>query len=161
MPHRVTEVLKSHVLNQLETAGFSKPDLWIYFTVLGSGASYNWDEAGDFDVHMWVNYQTYLEHNPDHKFNSDSLLSEIRYNNHLINNPTFKESTWDTLSNQMIINHNLECLVRDMDRARNLYALEGRDSEGWCPIGLLKIRTAIRDVLRAQNPMDTIKRNAK
>lgn len=38
------------------------PDVreWVRFALIGSGASYNWDEAGDLDVQIWVSDESKL-----------------------------------------------------------------------------------------------------
>ena len=33
---------------------------WIRFSVIGSGASYNWDETGDIDIQVWVSDESRL-----------------------------------------------------------------------------------------------------
>lgn len=33
---------------------------WIRFAVIGSGASYNWDESGDIDIQVWVSDESKL-----------------------------------------------------------------------------------------------------
>lgn len=91
MPEKVRHLLKSHVLNQLEEA-FEDPDNFIYFTVYGSGVSYNWDEGGDLDVQMWIDIERFQALNEDQAtWTTDDLLAEIRRNVQLVNFPTVKD----------------------------------------------------------------------
>lgn len=72
------KALKNHVLNAIELE-FQQPDKFIYFTVYGSGASYNWDEDGDFDLQMWVDITKFNElHEDDHDLSQDDLVAAIR-----------------------------------------------------------------------------------
>ncbi len=50
--------LLGHILPVLESAAPGARD-WISFCVIGSGASYNWDEGGDLDVQVWVDTEAY------------------------------------------------------------------------------------------------------
>src|SRR6476469_1028792 len=74
---KAKNAIKSHVLNQLELNEYPNADQWIYFTVYGSGISYNWDETGDFDVQMWIDVARYNEAEPDDPQTSDELVAEV------------------------------------------------------------------------------------
>jgi len=87
--------LKDHVLNSLEEEGYPNADRWITFTVYGSGASYNWDEDGDFDLQMWVDTETYNA-GSNSIMDPDDLLADVRRAVQKINFPSFKELGLDT-----------------------------------------------------------------
>jgi SAM-dependent methyltransferase len=83
--------LKAHVLNEIELE-FQQPDQFIYFTVYGSGASYNWDEDGDFDIQMWIDITKFGElHEDKHDMTQDDLLSALRRIVQQVNFPSFAE----------------------------------------------------------------------
>jgi hypothetical protein len=84
--------IKDYVL----TAIGDDADKWIYFTLYGSGASYNWDEDGDFDVQMWVDIDKYNEAHSDKPLTSDELLDMTRRAVQTVNFPSFKELGLDT-----------------------------------------------------------------
>jgi hypothetical protein len=85
------QALKNHVLNAIELE-FQQPDKFIYFTVYGGGASYNWDEQGDFDVQMWVDIDKFNElHEDQHDLSQDDLVADIRRIVGPINFPTFAD----------------------------------------------------------------------
>lgn len=91
MSEKVRHLLKSHVLNQLEDA-FEDPDNFIYFTVYGSGVSYNWDEGGDLDIQMWIDIEKFQALNEEKAtWTMDDLLAEVRRNVQLVNFPTVKD----------------------------------------------------------------------
>jgi hypothetical protein len=96
--------LKAHVLNALE-AELPNPDSFIYFTIYGSGISYNWDEAGDMDVQMWVDIEKY----EGEDMTSDDLIATIRRIVQPINFPTFNdlglESPDDSAEGTMMIQY--------------------------------------------------------
>jgi hypothetical protein len=101
------QAMKNHVLNAIELE-FQQPDKFIYFTVYGSGASYNWDEAGDFDVQMWVDITKFNElHEDDHDISQDDLVAAIRRIIGPINFPSFKDlgltSDKDDVTGEMLI----------------------------------------------------------
>lgn len=84
--------IKAHVLNSIEEDDTLKnADFWMYFTVYGSGASYNWDEDGDFDVQMWIDIDKYHKQNPDAPMESEDLLAAVRRQTQLVNFPSFSE----------------------------------------------------------------------
>lgn len=83
--------IKHYVLQAIETGVEANADRWVYFTVYGSGASYNWDETGDFDVQMWVDIDTYNEHHMDQPLTSDELLAMVRRAVQSVNFPSFAE----------------------------------------------------------------------
>lgn len=100
IPQEVENKLKAHVLNALE-AEFHDPDNFIYFTIYGSGISYNWDEAGDFDIQMWVDLDRFQSLHGDHAdMTQDDLLAAIRRIIGPINFPTFKEIGLDPPQNK-------------------------------------------------------------
>lgn len=85
------KALKAHVLNAIELE-FQNPDKFIYFTVYGSGASYNWAENGDFDVQMWVDIDKFNDlHENDANLSQDDLVAAIRRIVGPINFPTFAD----------------------------------------------------------------------
>lgn len=89
IPVEVRSKLKSHVLNVLELE-FVNPDQWIYFTIYGSGISYNWDEGGDLDLQMWVDHEKYMaQENED--LTVDDLIAAVRRNVQQVNFPSFKD----------------------------------------------------------------------
>lgn len=91
------QALKSHVLNAIQGPGQeAHADQWIYFTVYGSGASYNWNEEGDFDVQMWLDIAKYNEHHPDQPKEAEELLKEIRRDVQRVNFPSFEDLGLDT-----------------------------------------------------------------
>ena len=90
MSPKVVSKIKSHVLNPLADAGYNNADQFIYFTVYGSGISYNWDEDGDFDVQMWVDASKYNESH-DEPVTSDDLVADIRRIVQPINFPSFED----------------------------------------------------------------------
>jgi hypothetical protein len=88
--------IKNYVLAAIETGAEAHADSWIYFTVYGSGASYNWDETGDFDVQMWVDIDLYNDHHQDQPLTSDELLDMVRRAVQTVNFPSFKQLGLDT-----------------------------------------------------------------
>lgn len=89
IPVEVRSKLKSHVLNVLELE-FINPDQWIYFTIYGSGISYNWDEGGDLDLQMWVDHEKYMEQGGE-EMTVDDLIAAVRRNVQQVNFPSFKD----------------------------------------------------------------------
>jgi hypothetical protein len=89
------KAILNHVLNAVE-AEFTNPDEFIYFTVYGSGASYNWDEDGDFDVQMWVDFEKYQDSNNGQSLTQDDLISAVRRLTQEVNFPSFKELNLQT-----------------------------------------------------------------
>lgn len=83
--------IKAHVLNQLELNHYPGADQWIAFSVYGSGISYNWDEAGDFDVQMWVDVTKYNEKYPTEPTTADELVAEVRRIVQMVNFPQFSD----------------------------------------------------------------------
>jgi len=88
---KAAKALKGHVLKPLADEGYSDADQWIYFTVYGSGISYNWDETGDFDIQMWVDVNKYNESHPKDPMTSDDLVAATRRIVQPVNFPSFKE----------------------------------------------------------------------
>jgi hypothetical protein len=91
MQPEAQRVLKQHVLEALEATGYDDADSWIYFTIYGSGASYNWDEDGDFDIQMWVDFAKYNESHGHAPLTSDDLLADVRRVIQLVNFPSFAD----------------------------------------------------------------------
>lgn len=81
------KTIKNYVLNAIGDGA----DQYIYFTVFGSGASYNWDEQGDFDVQMWVDIDKYNENHKNLPLTSDELLDMVRRAVQTVNFPSFKQ----------------------------------------------------------------------
>lgn len=91
MRPEASKKLKAHVLNEIELE-FQQPDQFIYFTVYGSGASYNWDEEGDFDIQMWVDMTKFNElHEDQHDLSQDDLIAAIRRIVQQVNFPSFAD----------------------------------------------------------------------
>ena len=87
IPPDVVQKLKDHALDALAES-FDNPDAFVYFTIYGSGISYNWDEGGDLDLQMWVDYEKFADQN-EKKITSDDLLAECRRLIGPINFPNF------------------------------------------------------------------------
>lgn len=96
MRPEANNAIKQHVLKQLAINHYDDADDWIYFTVYGSGASYNWDEDGDFDVQMWIDFEAFNDKHPNAAFTSDDLLAEVRRVVQMVNFPSFKDLGLDT-----------------------------------------------------------------
>ena len=88
IPTEVRDALKRHVLDAIEEE-YKSPDDWIYFTIYGSGISYNWDEDGDFDIQMWVDYTKFQD--GDTPVTQDDLLADVRRLVQSVNFPSFAE----------------------------------------------------------------------
>lgn len=88
---KAKKAMKDHVLSYLAEQEYSDADKWIYFTVYGSGASYNWDEDGDFDLQLWVDYNKYKNAHPDSDMTADELVADIRRNVQIVNFPSFAD----------------------------------------------------------------------
>jgi hypothetical protein len=89
MKPKANKAIKNHALNALSDAGYPDADTWIAFSVYGSGASYNWDEDGDFDVQMWLDAEKYNSgHEPK---DADDLLADVRRAVQTVNFPSFEE----------------------------------------------------------------------
>lgn len=89
IPEEVKSALKNHVLVPLANE-FKDPDSFIYFTIYGSGISYNWDEGGDLDLQLWVDIEKY-SNTTDDPLTIDDLLAGIRRIVQTVNFPTFIE----------------------------------------------------------------------
>lgn len=63
---------------------------YIAFTVYGSGASYNWDEEGDFDVQMWVDVDKYNAKAAE-PLTVDELVDNVRRHVQTLNFPSFQQ----------------------------------------------------------------------
>lgn len=87
IPEEVKQALKDHVLDPLSKE-FVKPDNFIYFTIYGSGISYNWDESGDLDLQLWVDSDKYTRTTND-PMDLDDLIAAIRRIVGPINFPSF------------------------------------------------------------------------
>jgi hypothetical protein len=88
---KAKKAMKDHVLSYLAEQEYADADKWIYFTVYGSGASYNWDEDGDFDLQLWVDYNKYKNAHPDSDMTADELVADIRRNVQIVNFPSFAD----------------------------------------------------------------------
>jgi len=89
IPKDVRDILKNHVLEPLSQE-FDNPDSFIYFTIYGSGISYNWDESGDLDLQLWVDLEKYSATAND-PLPVDDLLADIRRIVQMVNFPSFNE----------------------------------------------------------------------
>lgn len=72
------KMLEAYLVTELEKAGYSQIDKWLVFTCFGSGASYNWNEIGDLDIHIWVDADSFNQVHPDLNVTSDDLLVAMR-----------------------------------------------------------------------------------
>lgn len=91
MKPEANKAMKDHILNYLAEQEYTDADKYIYFTVYGSGASYNWDEDGDFDLQLWVDYSKYKKGHPDMDITADELIADIRRNVQIVNFPSFAD----------------------------------------------------------------------
>lgn len=89
IPKEVSDKIKDHVLDALANT-FDNPDAFIYFTIYGSGISYNWDEGGDLDLQMWVDFSKFVDQN-NANWTADDLLAEVRRTIGPLNFPTFAD----------------------------------------------------------------------
>lgn len=87
----VAKILKEHALEAIAEE-FDKPDKFCYFTIYGSGISYNWDEKGDVDIQIWVDID---EYNGEPK-TQDELVADVRRLISPINFESVKELGIDT-----------------------------------------------------------------
>lgn len=90
MKPKAKERIKAHVIDPIHKGGFQDAEDWIYFTVFGSGASFNWDEDGDFDVQMWVDIDKYNTAH-DTPMTADDLVKEVRTIVQTVNFPSFAD----------------------------------------------------------------------
>jgi hypothetical protein len=79
-----------HINDALADNGYPDAGRFINYSVYGSGASYNWDEDGDFDMQMWVDTDKFNE-GKDEPMTEDDLVADIRRIVQLVNFPSFKE----------------------------------------------------------------------
>jgi hypothetical protein len=84
------KAILDHVNKALEENGYPDAGRFINYSVYGSGASYNWDEDGDFDMQMWVDTDKFNE-GKDEPMTEDDLVADIRRIVQLVNFPSFKE----------------------------------------------------------------------
>jgi hypothetical protein len=96
IPLNVSKVIKGYVLDELRSNGYRDADQWIYFTVYGSGISFNWDEDGDFDIQMWVDADKFNQSHPRDPKTADELVADVRRIVQPINFPSFKDLGLDT-----------------------------------------------------------------
>ncbi len=106
----VVEILKNHVLEPLEQE-FTDPDKFIYFTIYGSGISYNWDESGDCDLQLWVDVEKYAS-TTNVPMDVDDLIASIRRIVQMVNFPSFNSlgltdvgDTEETTTGEMLIQY--------------------------------------------------------
>lgn len=91
IPQDVKNKLKAHVLDVLEE-DFEDPDNFIYFTIYGSGVSYNWDEGGDLDIQMWIDLERFqILNEKSATMTMDDLLAAVRRRVQTVNFPSFKD----------------------------------------------------------------------
>ena len=69
----VAKILKEHALEAIAEE-FENPDKFCYFTIYGSGISYNWDEKGDVDIQIWVDIDEYT----GEPKTQDDLVADVR-----------------------------------------------------------------------------------
>jgi len=86
------KAILDHVNSALAQNGYPDAGSFINYSVYGSGASYNWDEDGDFDMQMWVDVDKYNEgRDKEDLMTEDDLVADIRRIVQLVNFPSFKE----------------------------------------------------------------------
>lgn len=69
----VGRILKEHALEAIKEE-FENADDFCYFTIYGSGISYNWDEKGDIDIQIWVDIDEYT----GEPITQDDLVAAVR-----------------------------------------------------------------------------------
>lgn len=130
---KAKKALLNHVLNSLEEDGYPNADSWIAFSVYGSGASYNWDEDGDFDVQMWVDVEKY--NTSSDIMDPDDLLAAVRRSVQKVNFPSFEELELDTpdCEGRMLIQFypKLGKGTEDENLASKPYACYSIDDDEW------------------------------
>lgn len=135
MKSECKKALKTHVLNAIESGQESHAEQWLYFTVYGSGASYNWDEEGDFDVQIWINIEKYNEHHPDSPKESDDVVAEIRRLVQPVNFPSFEDLGLETkdCAGKMLIQFYPKAGTgsKDENLAQKPYACYDMETDEW------------------------------
>lgn len=96
--------LKNYILDKIASE-FPDADKWTYFTLYGSGISYNWDEEGDLDVQMWLDIDKYNRYNDP--TTSDELVAAVRRAILPVNFPTCKKLglTYKDCAGKMIVQY--------------------------------------------------------
>lgn len=84
------KAILDHVNLALAENGYPDAGRFINYSVYGSGASYNWDEDGDFDVQMWVDADKFNEGKGE-PMTEDDLLADIRRIVQTVNFPSFAD----------------------------------------------------------------------
>lgn len=87
----VAKIIKKHALDAISEE-FKNPDDFCYFTIYGSGISYNWDEKGDIDIQIWVDIDDY----DGEPMTQDDLVAAVRRLIAPINFSSVKELGIDT-----------------------------------------------------------------
>ena len=87
----VAKIIKKHALDAIAEE-FKNPDDFCYFTIYGSGISYNWDEKGDIDIQIWVDIDDY----DGEPMTQDDLVAAVRRLIAPINFSSVKELGIDT-----------------------------------------------------------------
>jgi hypothetical protein len=86
------KAILDHIQNALAAEGYPDAGRFINYSVYGSGASYNWDEDGDFDMQMWVDVDAYNEgKSKEELMTEDDLVADIRRIVQTVNFPSFKD----------------------------------------------------------------------
>jgi hypothetical protein len=86
------KAILDHIENALASDGYPDAGRFINYSVYGSGASYNWDEDGDFDMQMWVDIDKFNEgRSKEELMTEDDLVADIRRIVQLVNFPSFKD----------------------------------------------------------------------
>jgi hypothetical protein len=92
MREEARTAILDHINKALAENGYPDAGRFINYSVYGSGASYNWDEDGDFDMQMWVDIDKYNEgKSKEELMTEDDLVADIRRIVQLVNFPSFKD----------------------------------------------------------------------
>ena len=92
MREEAKTAILDHVNKALAENGYPDAGRFINYSVYGSGASYNWDEDGDFDMQMWVDIDKFNEgKSQEELMTEDDLVADIRRIVQLVNFPSFKD----------------------------------------------------------------------
>jgi hypothetical protein len=128
----VAKILKDHVLESIATE-YDDPDEWIYFTVYGSGISYNWNEDGDFDIQMWIDYSKFQDN--DTPVTADDLLADTRRLLQLVNFPSFADLglQWGDSDGKQLVQYygKLGTGSKEENLASNPYACYDLETGEW------------------------------
>jgi hypothetical protein len=125
------ERIVGHILPVLESAAPGARD-WLAFRVIGSGASYNWDEGGDLDVQVWVDVEAYAAGGGT---DPDGLVKRLRAACGPVNYPTVASLglTTEDCAGTMQVQYYVKAGRGTYEevRAERPYAAWDLDGTGW------------------------------